>query len=78
MTHPVDADELLIRIRGARDWASSEADRIFAHSETLQSDGRAAEALNASIEARAFHSIRIVLDEILRPGTHGEPRPGPR
>ncbi len=70
MTHPVDADELLTRIRGAREWASSEADRIFALSETLQSDGQEAEALSANIEARAFQSIRAVLDEVLHPGTH--------
>ncbi|WP_447034903.1 hypothetical protein [Streptomyces sp. DSM 118878] len=70
MTHPVDADELLTRIRGARDWASSEADRIFALSEALQSDGQEVEALSASIEARAFRSVRIVLDEVLQPGTH--------
>ncbi|MEV0122203.1 hypothetical protein AB0I16_11770 [Streptomyces sp. NPDC050703] len=70
MTQPVDADELLIRIRGARDWVESETDRLFAHSEALQGDGKETEAWNASIEARAFQSIRIVLDEILRPGTH--------
>ncbi|CAM5405689.1 hypothetical protein SALBM135S_01358 [Streptomyces alboniger] len=70
MTQPVDADELLTRIRGARNWASSEADRIFALAETLRSDGQEAEALGASIEARAFRSVGTVLDEVLHPGSH--------
>ncbi|WP_369215455.1 hypothetical protein [Streptomyces flavofungini] len=70
MTQPVDADELLTRMRGARNWASDEADRNLALSESLRSEGKEAEALSTSIEARAFRSIGRVLDEILQPGKH--------
>ncbi|MEU4947719.1 hypothetical protein [Streptomyces lavendulae] len=61
----IDADELLRRIRAARDWAAAEEDRHFAAAEEAGEDRFA-----ASIVARSFNSIRAVLDEIVEPGKH--------
>lgn len=70
MTQPVDADELLTRIRGARDWASNRADEVTEQAHSLQAEGKQTEALASSIEGQTLQSICAVLDEILSPGTH--------
>ncbi|MET7362018.1 hypothetical protein ABZS76_26775 [Streptomyces sp. NPDC005562] len=72
MTQPVDADELLTRMRGARDWAAREAERKTALTETLRREDRRTEAGDADVEARVFRSICVVLDEILQPGSHSD------
>lgn len=54
MTQPVDGYEMLERIRGARDWADTEATRL--------------DAADAP-EAATYRAIRDTLDHILDP-TH--------
>ena len=60
----VDADELLERIRRARDWAQTESDR------RLGFEGIDVEHLVAATEGAAFRIVADVLDEILTPGKH--------
>ncbi len=60
----VDADELLERIRRARDWAMAERDRC------LGQDGSEAEQVVSTAEGVAFRAVAEVLDEILTPGKH--------
>ncbi|HZG06133.1 MAG TPA: hypothetical protein VE546_21575 [Streptomyces sp.] len=66
MADVVDADELLRRIRVARDWA---AEREAGISERADGGG-GAEELTASINRVAFAVVREALDEIINPGTH--------
>jgi len=61
----IDADELLRRIRAARDWAAAEEDRANAAAEA-EGEGRFA----AAIAARSLNCVRAVLDEIVEPGKH--------
>ncbi|MEE1940830.1 hypothetical protein V1L54_15695 [Streptomyces sp. TRM 70361] len=61
MADVVDADELLRRIRVARDWA---ADQAAGSGE----DGDPGEP--AAVRRAAFAAVRAVLDEIISPGTH--------
>ncbi|NJQ01708.1 hypothetical protein [Streptomyces zingiberis] len=66
MSEVVDADELLRRIRAARDWAAEQE----AGSREQAEDGGDAGALAASLNYAAFSAVREVLDEIIEPGGH--------
>ncbi|KJY25369.1 hypothetical protein [Streptomyces katrae] len=61
----IDADELLRRIRAARDWAAAEDERLQAASTAGGSDDQ--QLADAS---QIYNSIRAVLDEIIEPGKH--------
>ncbi|UUU21712.1 hypothetical protein [Streptomyces sp. DSM 40750] len=66
MTQPVDADELLRRIRAARDWAAGEEERLLALAEGATDD---VEGIGLAIQKTAFEVVRSALDEIIEPGT---------
>ncbi|MER0443498.1 hypothetical protein ABR738_02755 [Streptomyces sp. Edi4] len=69
MADTVDADELLRRIRRARDWALQQEDRL-----ALKTDADTEGSASANAErARAFNAVRTVLDEIIEPGKHAGP-----
>ncbi|WP_101254804.1 hypothetical protein [Streptomyces barkulensis] len=70
MTDVVDADELLRRIRVARDWAAERE----AGTGGLSGAGEGADPTAAGIDRVAFSVVREVLDEIINPGTHSRPR----
>jgi hypothetical protein len=61
MADVVDADELLRRVRRARDWALHQ-ERHWRHDPS----GDAA----AQLKAAMFESVRKVLDEVIDPGSH--------
>ncbi|MFI5702998.1 hypothetical protein ACIA78_23495 [Streptomyces xanthochromogenes] len=65
MADAVDADELLRRIRGARDWAIQEEGRLLAEAEAASGPDGAAVPAEA---AKAFSVVRSVLDKIIEPG----------
>ncbi|MFE4858439.1 hypothetical protein [Streptomyces sp. NPDC056670] len=67
MADVVDADELLRRIRGARDWAIQQEDRLLSRADVASESGEA--SVNAET-ARAFTVVRSVLDMIIEPGKH--------
>jgi len=67
MTDAVDADELLRRIRAARDWAAQEEQLLKTEADEAD-DG--ALALGLTIRSSAVEAVRKVLDEIIEPGTH--------
>ncbi|GHI40051.1 hypothetical protein [Streptomyces violascens] len=67
MSEAVDADELLRRIRHARDWALSEEEARFAEYEASPDS---AEGVSAHEVFRTFNIVRTVLDEIVEPGKH--------
>ncbi|MEY9968616.1 hypothetical protein ABIA33_006700 [Streptacidiphilus sp. MAP12-16] len=76
----VDADELLVRMRRARDWANSEAERNISDSVKLAASARenpdadqaalVVARTSAAVQAASFAVVRDVLDEILNPGKH--------
>ncbi|WP_410534891.1 hypothetical protein [Streptomyces sp. KL2] len=66
MTDVVDADELLRRIRVARDWAAEREAGTGGLSGTEGSAGTPA----ADVDRVVFSVVREVLDEIINPGTH--------
>ncbi|MFC1415396.1 hypothetical protein [Streptacidiphilus cavernicola] len=67
----ISAAELLDRITRARDWASSEAERHYALVEQhVQDDASPVQALAQQARAAAFEAVRVVLEEIIQPGTH--------
>ncbi|MFE9116679.1 hypothetical protein [Streptomyces sp. NPDC007172] len=67
MADAVDGDELLRRIRGARDWAIDEEARLRAEADAAPG----AEVASARAElAGAFTVVRSVLDKIIEPGKH--------
>lgn len=74
MADVVDADELLRRIRRARDWAAREEQHWSTHSATSpagdENGPRTAEILHCAYEA-----VRKVLDEVVDPGVN-EPAAG--
>ncbi|MEU9193232.1 hypothetical protein [Streptomyces hundungensis] len=64
MADIVDADELLRRIRGARDWTREQENRLVdADAELAPGDTSS----NAEM-AKVFHAVRAVLDRIIDPG----------
>ena len=66
MTDAVDADELLRRIRRARDWALKEE-------RDLDEQAKAAEGIEEvglTVQCQTYRAVRIVLDEIIEPGKH--------
>ncbi|MTE22269.1 hypothetical protein F0L17_24835 [Streptomyces sp. TRM43335] len=70
MTDVVDADELLRRIRVARDWA---AEREAAAGERAGDDGGSGTdggVRAADVDRAAFSAVRAALDEIIDPGSH--------
>ncbi|GAA2418747.1 hypothetical protein GCM10010420_56610 [Streptomyces glaucosporus] len=66
MTDVVDADELLRRIRVARDWAAEQETEFGERANS----GSGGEATAASISHVAFAAVREALDEIISPGKH--------
>ncbi|MDJ1136629.1 hypothetical protein [Streptomyces iconiensis] len=62
MTQPLDAQELLERIRRARDWADAEVSNSPAPA------AESPESLTV-MESIAYRAIRDTLDQILTPGT---------
>ncbi len=67
----ISAAELLERIARARDWAGHEADHHYALVEQhVQEDGPTVQVLAEQSRAAAFEAVRVVLEEILQPGTH--------
>ncbi|MFF7331193.1 hypothetical protein ACIQU5_18825 [Streptomyces sp. NPDC090306] len=73
MTEVVDSDELLRRIRRARDCAAQEERRwrAGASPETAPSTEDAGGAADAAVRSVAYQAVGRVLDEILTPGrTH--------
>ncbi|WTO60435.1 hypothetical protein OHA17_08110 [Streptomyces sp. NBC_00212] len=67
MSDAVDADELLRRIRHARDWALAQEDKCRAKTEAAEDAG---ERLFLQDQARVLNTVRAVLDEIVEPGKH--------
>lgn len=70
MTDVVDADELLRRIRAARDWA---AEREAAAGERAGDGAGSAGGGGgraADVDLAVFSAVREVLDEIIDPGAH--------
>ena len=70
MAAQVTAGELLERIARARDWAQGEADRHYALVAAHVSADETTQALAQQSRAAAFEAVRVVLEEILQPGTH--------
>ncbi|MEV5243004.1 hypothetical protein AB0K89_28410 [Streptomyces cinnamoneus] len=68
MNDAVGSEELLGRIRRARDWAATEDERLLSASRAAEEGSSQATAY--AIEARMFNAIKAVLDEIIEPGTH--------
>ncbi|OON71700.1 hypothetical protein [Streptomyces tsukubensis] len=68
MADVVDADELLRRIRAARDWAAEQEVRHLSlknDAEFATGDERAA----ASVSRAAYEAVRRALDEVISPGS---------
>ncbi|EPH44723.1 hypothetical protein STRAU_2281 [Streptomyces aurantiacus JA 4570] len=63
----MDAEELLRRIRAARDWAVREEQQLDAATRAAIDE---TDVLGLTIRSSAFEAVRQALDEILRPGTH--------
>ncbi|WP_282791575.1 hypothetical protein [Streptomyces sp. CC224B] len=73
MADVVDADELLRRIQVARDWAAREEQRLNEAIEAAEDQAEQAdqgERTGLAARATAFEAVRLVLDEIIKPGTH--------
>ncbi|GAA2433458.1 hypothetical protein [Streptomyces macrosporus] len=66
MTDVVDADELLRRIRVARDRAAEREAEFGERAER----GSGSEAVTADVNRVAFAAVREALDEIISPGAH--------
>ena len=66
----VTVAELLVRIGRARDWAQLEAQKDYALVEEHVDEGGMIQALALQSRAAAFEAVRVVLEEILVPGTH--------
>ncbi|MEU1017420.1 hypothetical protein ABZ383_19955 [Streptomyces sp. NPDC005900] len=69
MSDVVDSDELLRRIRRARDWARQEEGRWRARAGDGGSQGPGG-AADAEVRVVAYEAVRKVLDEIVDPGTN--------
>ena len=62
--------ELLSRIKRAHDWAQLESAKDYELVEEYLQDGDTVQALARQSRAAAFEAVRVVLEEILQPGTH--------
>ncbi|MHA6762139.1 hypothetical protein [Streptacidiphilus sp. PAMC 29251] len=69
-TAGITTTELLGRIQRARDWAQLEAQKNYALVEEHVDEGGMLQALAQQSRAAAFEAVRVVLEEILQPGTH--------
>ncbi|MFG3283436.1 hypothetical protein [Streptomyces sp. NPDC048111] len=67
MVDVVDADELLRRIRRARDWAKQREESLTLDDDTRSEPGK--ESRNTET-ARILRVVREVLDELVEPGKH--------
>lgn len=72
----ITVSELLVRIQHARDWAQSEAQKNYALVDEHVDEGGMIGALALQSRAAAFEAVRVVLEEILAPGTHTSDRAG--
>ena len=68
MTDVVDSDELLRRIRRARDCAAEEERSWRARGDEIRPTDPAA-AQDAAVRTLAYEAVTRVLDEVLRPGS---------
>ncbi|QMU70525.1 hypothetical protein [Streptacidiphilus sp. P02-A3a] len=66
----ITVGELVARIHRARDWARLEAQKDYALVAEHIDEGGMVQALAQQSRAAAFEAVRVVLDEILSPGTH--------
>jgi hypothetical protein len=66
----ITTGELLARIQRARDWAQLEAQKNYALVQEHVDEGGMIGALALQSRAAAFEAVRVVLEEILAPGTH--------
>ncbi|MGW7054534.1 hypothetical protein [Streptomyces sp. NPDC054888] len=76
MADVVDADELLRRIRRARDWAAREEQHWSARQSQASALGDGNGPPTAEILHSAYEAVRKVLDEVVDPGVN-EPAAGP-
>ncbi|OEJ23873.1 hypothetical protein AR457_04530 [Streptomyces agglomeratus] len=75
MADVVDADELLRRIRRARDWAAREEQHWSAHRSEASPAGDENGPRTAEILHSVYEAVRKVLDEVVDPGAN-EPAAG--
>ncbi|MCI0383084.1 hypothetical protein [Streptomyces sp. CNQ085] len=73
MTDVVDADELLRRIRVARDWAAEREAGTAGGGYPSGADAGSGPPADG-IDRVVFSAVREVLDEIINPGTHSRRR----
>ena len=66
----VSTTELLARIQRAHDWAQLESAKNYALVAEHLDGGETMQALAQQSRAAAFEAVRVVLEEILAPGTH--------
>ncbi|MHA6761328.1 hypothetical protein [Streptacidiphilus sp. PAMC 29251] len=66
----ISTTELLTRIQRAHDWAQLESAKNYELVEDHLQDGATLQALAQQSRAAAFEAVRVVLEEILAPGTH--------
>ncbi|GAA2943783.1 hypothetical protein [Streptomyces enissocaesilis] len=69
MTDVVDADEILRRVRRARDWAGQQEQHWRARSDAGGKSGPR-DAPAAEVFAAAYEAVRKVLDEVIDPGAN--------
>ena len=67
--------ELMARIQRAREWTQLEAQKNYSLVEERIDDGVLLQALAQQSRAAAFEAVRVVLEEILAPGTHSDGLP---
>ncbi|WP_138901815.1 hypothetical protein [Streptomyces albidochromogenes] len=70
MADVVDADELLRRVRRARDWAAREEQHWRGESDRAQASGAHQPPLEAAMLHSAYEAVRKVLDEVVDPGAN--------
>lgn len=66
----ISTTELLSRIKRAHDWAQLESAKNYELVDEHLSAGDTTQALAQQSRAAAFEAVRVVLEEILQPGTH--------
>ncbi|MFC1433667.1 hypothetical protein ACEZDB_23750 [Streptacidiphilus sp. N1-3] len=72
----ISVSELLARIQRAHDWAQLESAKNYALVDEHVQEGVMLQALAQQSRAAAFEAVRVVLEEILAPGTHTAILPG--